>query len=272
MARPSREPPTSSALVPGAPPLCGALLGRRRRAPVLPPRAPERGVSARDEISVPEPVVREVLEATAEALGEPFLALRLPEELPLKRYGLAELAARSSATLREGLLRMARYATWSIRGLECALDEAGSEALWFQQALRAACGEGLGRHAHRVRPSPTCSPTRTRRRASRSPTLALPGSPTRRPPDVAPLHRFFGYPRPFEFGADSSGFALPRAALDLPMKSGDARTPRDGGGPRRGRPPRPAAREPSFGPRRRARRGDDRRRRGASTQSRPPCT
>jgi AraC-like DNA-binding protein len=216
MARPNREPPTPSTLVPA---LFRYAEARGVEAGLLACRLGLPGdASARDEVSASEPVVREVLEATAEALGEPFLALRLPEELPLRRYGLAELAARSSATLREGLARMARYASLVYPGLACALEEEAAEARWVQRAPGRV--RGLGRHAHEYGLAYVLTHARRETGEAISPSRAWFAHP--RPPDLGPLHRFFGT-RELDFGSDSSGFALPAAALDLPMKSGDAR-------------------------------------------------
>src|SRR5580698_8154617 len=123
MARPNREPPVSSALVPA---LLRYARARGVDAELLSCRLGlASDAAAQDEVAVGEPVVRELLEATADALGEPFLALRLPADLPLRRYGLAELAARSSATLRDGLTRMARYGSLIHPTIVCALEETG---------------------------------------------------------------------------------------------------------------------------------------------------
>jgi AraC-like DNA-binding protein len=218
MARPNREPPTPSALVPA---LFRFAALKGADAELLSCRLGLPGdVAARDEITVSEGVVREVLDSIADALGEPYLALRLPGELPLRRYGLAELAARSSATLREGLLRMARYASLVYPGLECVLDEGNGEdvARWIQSTPGRT--RGLGRHAHEYGLAYVLSHARQETGVAIAASRAWFAHP--RPPDLAPLYRFFAT-RDLEFGAVSSGFALPRAALDLPMKSGDPR-------------------------------------------------
>jgi AraC-like DNA-binding protein len=219
MPRPNREPPTPSSLVPA---LFRYAAMRGTDVELLACRLGLPGdVASRDEISVPEPVVREVLESTAEMLGEPYLALRLPGELPLRRYGLAELAAKSSATLREGLIRMARYASLVYPGLACTLEEGAEgddEARWSQQTPGRA--RGLGRHPHEYGLAYVLVHARQETGTPIAATRVWFAHP--RPPDLAPLHRFFAT-RDLEFGADSSGFALSRAALDLPMKSGDPR-------------------------------------------------
>lgn len=216
MARPTREPPAPSALVPA---LFRYAALRGQDAALLACRLGLPGdVAARDAIDVPEGVVRDALESIAEALGEPFLALRLPGELPLRRYGLAELAARSSATLREGLGRMAKYASLVYPGLECALDEEGEEARWIQSTPGRA--RGLGRIAHEYGLAYVLAHARQETGETIAASRVWFAHP--RPPDLGPLHRFFAT-RALDFGADGSGFALARTALDLPMKSGDPR-------------------------------------------------
>lgn len=219
MPRGNREPPIASSLVPA---LFRYAAARGASADLIACRLGlPADVASRDEIEVPEGVIREAIEATAEALGEPFLSLRLPDELPLRRYGLAELAAKSSATVREGLGRMARYASLVYPGLSCALEEEGDEARWTQRTPGRA--RGLGRHAHEYGLAYVL--THIRQETCET-GVAIALSRTwfahPRPPDVAPLHRFFAT-RELEFGAESSGFVFPRAVLDRPLKSGDPR-------------------------------------------------
>src|SRR5580692_2793376 len=96
MSRPRSEPSAPSSLAP-------ALLRHLRARGVDPaPLSARFGLSAldveEDEVLVSPSALTELLEAVADALGEPFLGLRLPTELSLRTYGFAELAARSSAT------------------------------------------------------------------------------------------------------------------------------------------------------------------------------
>src|SRR5689334_19831242 len=102
MGRPMKEAPSPSPLVP-------ALLrfvrdGREtgaHDASMLSARFGFAGdVADRDEAPITPTAFGDLVEAVAEIFGEPFLALRIAGALPLRRYGLAELAARSSATVR----------------------------------------------------------------------------------------------------------------------------------------------------------------------------
>jgi AraC-like DNA-binding protein len=216
MARTPREPAIASSLVP-------ALVRYASLRGVDPALLCERlGIAAdaasRDEVLVPATTVRELFDAAADALGEPFLALRLPAEMPLRRYGLAELAARSSATLREGLVRMARYASLVYPGIECTLEEADGEARWTQRTPGHA--RGLGRHPHEYGLAYVLSHAREQ--------TGSPFAASRvwfahaRPPDLAPLYRFFAT-RELDFGAEASGFAFSLGELEHPMKGDDPR-------------------------------------------------
>jgi AraC-like DNA-binding protein len=176
------------------------------------------GAAEADEVYLAPSIVNHLIEAASELLAEPFLALRLPAELPLRRYGLAELAARSSSTLRDSLLRTAEYASLIHPQLTFELVEAGDEAVWHQRT--PAHARGIGRHAHEY----GLAYVVTLARAASS----VPIAPLRvwfshaRPRWLAPLHRFFGT-QELSFGEIDSGFALPRASLDASLHSSDPR-------------------------------------------------
>jgi AraC-like DNA-binding protein len=175
----------------------------------------------REDVPVTPGAFGDLLEAIASILGEPFLALRLPGALPLRRYGLAELAARSSATLREGLTRLSRYASLIHPGLECLLEEDATEARWRQRTPGRP--RGLGRHAHEFALAYVLGHARAESGLALTPSRVWLAHA--RPPDLTPLHRFLGT-RAITFGESDTGFALEgdaRAALDAPMLAGDAR-------------------------------------------------
>jgi AraC-like DNA-binding protein len=222
MARPAREAPTPSALVPA---LLRYVAAQGRDAAFLAARFDlSAGAADQDEVKVAPSVASDMLEAAAELLAEPFLALRLPAELPLRGYGLAELAARASSTLRDSLVQTARYASLVHPHLAFELvehaggaGEAG-EACWYQRT--PAHVRGIGRHAHEY----GLAYVLTHMRAA----AARPIAPLRvwfahaRPRDLAPLHRFFAT-QELAFGEVDSGLALPAALLDEPLATSDAR-------------------------------------------------
>jgi AraC-like DNA-binding protein len=222
MPRAPREPPSPSAI---APALLRYLAARGRDAAALAARLglPD-GAAERDELEVAPSVVNDLLAAAAALEGDPYLALRLPAELPLRRYGLAELAARAAPTLRESLHQLARYAALVHPQLALSLVEDGDEAAWHQAT--PAHPRGVGRHAHEY----GLAYVLVHARASlvRSPDGGDPLPLTRawfahaRPRDLAPLDRFFGTEE-LAFGAEDSGFRFARAHLDRPLATGDPR-------------------------------------------------
>jgi AraC-like DNA-binding protein len=216
MARPSKEPPVPSAL---APALLRFVRAQGGDTSLLADRIGlDSSAENADEAMVTASASSELLAAASEMLGEPFLALRLPADLPLRRYGHAELASRASATIGEALARIARYASLVHPAIECELEVAGDDALWHQRTPGRP--RGLGRHAHEYALAYVL--TQARRES------ALPLFATRawfshpRPPDLTTLHRFFGT-RDLAFGEIESGFALPSGVLSAPMLGGDPR-------------------------------------------------
>jgi AraC-like DNA-binding protein len=217
MARPSREPLAPSALVPAV-----LRLVRGHDAEAAAVLASRLGLDADaielDEVPVSDATIQDALALAAASLGEPHLALRLPRVLPLRRYGLAELAARSSATLRDGLTRLARYAALIHPALVCVLEEEGDEARWIQRAPGRA--RGIGMHAEDYALAYVLATVR--QETGRDLSLVRARFVHARPRDLAPLHGFFGT-RELEFGGEESLLVMPRAQLDLPMVHGDPR-------------------------------------------------
>ena len=216
MARPTKEPPVASALAPALLRLVqarGADAALLARSVGLAP-----SIADDDEATLTPAALDDLLEAASEILGEPFLALRLPDELPLRRYGLAELSARATATLREALHRLARYAPLVHPRLTSALDETGDVATWRQSTHGSQ--RSSDRHAHEYGLSYVLSHARRESGVEVTPLRAW--LAYARPRDIAPLHRFFGT-RDLSFGHEDSGLVLARAALDLPMRGHDTR-------------------------------------------------
>lgn len=213
MARPAKEPPAISSL---APALLRLVRARGGDAELLALRfGLPADVETLDEAPLTARAAGDLLAAAAEALGDPYLALRLPAELPHRRYGHAELAARASATLRDALVQVARYAPLVLPRLACAFDEDANEARFV--ARTTGHPRGVGRHANEYALAYALE-------QCRDGALA----PLRvwfvhaRPPDLAPVERFFGT-RELAFGAEDNGLAFARDALDAPMPSRDAR-------------------------------------------------
>lgn len=175
-------------------------------------------VAALDEATVTPTALDELFEAAAALVGDPYVALRLPAELPFRRYGLHELAARASGTVREAMQRTSRYASLIHARMSFAFDEEGDECRWRHRML--GYPRGVGRASNEYALGAALSHLR---RAAAAPVAARrvwfmhP-----RPRDLGPLHRFFGT-RELDFGRDDNGFAFERALCDRVTPDGDAR-------------------------------------------------
>jgi AraC-like DNA-binding protein len=159
-----------------------------------------------------------ILAAAGEALGDPFVALRLPAELELRRYNFAEMAATASPTYRDALGRLVRYASLVNRQVVFGLEESGDEVRWTQRTIGHP--RGVGREANEF----AIATAVTHLRAMRGDTFA----PRRvwfqhsRPRDVRPLRAFFGTDE-LGFDARENGMAFDRVLLDLPLPTADPR-------------------------------------------------
>lgn len=216
MARPSKEPPSPSSLVPA--------LFRFVRAHGHDPTslAARFGLPAdvedRDEAAIGAMNAAELLSSVSDLFGEPHLALRLPAELPRKRYEHAELAARASTTVRGALDVLARFAPLVFPQMECSFVEGDARASWSSRTRGHP--RGVGRHAHEYAIAYVLEQLRRESGASITPVEVW--FAHARPPALAPLHRFLGTTN-VSFGAEDSGFALPPSDLDRPLRGGDER-------------------------------------------------
>jgi AraC-like DNA-binding protein len=216
MPRPRKEPPSPSCIAPAvvrharAQGLDISLLVARFG---LPP-----DVEDRDEVPVSPGAPNEMLEWVARARGEPDLGLRLGAALPVRRYGFAELAARASPTRRHALTLLARYAPLLHTGFEASFEEIVTEGRWTLRTPRAP--RGVGRYVHELALAHALAHVRAgsgERVLARRVWFAH-----ARPPDLEPVHAFFGT-RDLDFGCPDSGLALDAALLGAPMQGEDAR-------------------------------------------------
>jgi AraC-like DNA-binding protein len=222
MPRPRNEPPSPSSIAPavvryarGAG-LDVGLLAMRFGLPA--------DVEERDEVAVGPEIPSALLEWVARARGEPDLGLRLGAAMPVRRYGFAELAVRASATRRQALVLLARYAPMLHTGFEASFEEGAcagersGEGRWILRTPRAP--RGVGRQVHELALAHALSHCRAGSGARIAPTRVW--FAHARPPDLEPIHAFFGT-RELAFGSPENGIALGRAVLDAPMEGVDAR-------------------------------------------------
>jgi AraC-like DNA-binding protein len=217
MARPTKEPASPSALVPALLRLVRQHDPGEARLLALRIGLSDADVEA-DEVPATESMIDAALEGAADALSEPHLSLRLPAALPLRRYGPAELAARSASTLRQAMGRLSQYASLVHPAVACTLEPLEGEVLWVQRTPSRPRGAGL----HVQQYALAYVLTLARRDTGGDVTPLRAWFSHARPPDLAPVHRFFGT-RELSFGCEDSGFALSAGTLELPIRTGDPR-------------------------------------------------
>jgi AraC-like DNA-binding protein len=213
MARPSKEPPISSPLVPAIVRRAGSL-GVDLNALALRFELPA-DAAALDEITVAADVPEELLRAVARTGAGPGIALDVASELVARRLKLAELAVRATDTVRTALRALARWVPLVHEGLEAELEEAEAPR-WVLRTPRRP--RGVGAHVHELALAWALHHVR----AGAGPVgAARVWFAHARPPELAAVHDFFGT-IDISFGCEDSGLALARGELDRPMRLADA--------------------------------------------------
>jgi AraC-like DNA-binding protein len=216
MARARKETPFRSGLVPAVLRLVRSrggdadLLVRRFGLPA--------GVEEHTDVPITPGDFGRLLEAASGELDDPFLALRLPVELELRRYGLGELAMRASPTVREALLRMVRYAPLENERLVFELEERGQEVAFTCRV--AGHPRGLTRHVHEYVLASVLTHVRTL-----TGLQVVPRSVWflhARPKHLDTLHRFFGTEE-LDFGRAENGLLLDVAWMEARLTTADPR-------------------------------------------------
>ena len=165
----------------------------------------------RDELDVVPSAIGEVLDAASALVAEPFLALRLPAELPFRRYGLGELAARAAPTLRDSLALLAPLVHPQAR---CAL--VGDD--WLMHT--PSHPRGIGRFAHEYALAYVVSHARAV--LDSAVPIKRVWFAHARPHALAPIERWFSC-EDIAFGAADSGLTFADGLLDRPLVTADAR-------------------------------------------------
>ena len=215
MARPSKELPSRSSLVPA---IVRHAAARGMEVEALAWRfgLPD-DVTTREETTTAADVADELLRTVARFASEPDVALRVATELTSRALTLEELAVKASASVRAGLEGLARWAPLLHEGLEAALHEDAVEGQWVLRTPRRP--RGAGRYVHELALAHTLHRVRS---GAGEVTLSRVWFMHPRPPELAPMRAFFGTDD-VTFGCEDSGFALARVELDRPMRLADRR-------------------------------------------------
>jgi len=212
MARPQKEPPLPTEIVPA---LLRYLRGRGVEVDAY---GYSREIEDADEASVTFGALTALLDESVRVLGEQDLALRLPNELPLRRHGFGDIAVRASATVEDALDRLARYVALFVPWSEGSIERAPNELtlrLRTKSSRRApsrALHELLLAYAWQ----------HVALGASRAIVPVRAWVIHARPRDLAPMHRTFGT-RELSFGCEDDGFAITSSDAEVPMRGVDPR-------------------------------------------------
>ncbi|HEX8790922.1 MAG TPA: helix-turn-helix domain-containing protein [Polyangiaceae bacterium] len=212
MARPSKELPSPSTLVPAIVRWAvarGLEVEAWRWRFDLP-----ADIATRTEVLTEADVPEQLLEAVERATGEADVALRVAARLDARPSRLVEIAARSAPDVRRALATLARAAPLVHRGFAAGLEG----PRWVLRTPRRP--RGVGRRVHELAIAHAVLQLRA----------SLPSLGIRdvwfahaRPARIDALNVLLGG-APVAFGCEDSGFALDPADLDRPMPSADART------------------------------------------------
>jgi AraC-like DNA-binding protein len=215
MPRPLHDAPAPSALATG---LLRYLRMRGRDPRALAERV---GLTIEDEqedeARIPASALSELIEATADEVGEPFLGLTLPTVLPRKRYGFAEVAIQSCATAAEALECVARYAPLLHPDIEARLERDGAEARFVVETPRKA--RGANRHVHEYVLAFAVTQLRI---GGCEPGVVRVWFAHARPPHLGPLQDFFRTPN-LAFGEKNHGLLFDAGTLTAVMGGRDPR-------------------------------------------------
>jgi AraC-like DNA-binding protein len=101
-----------------------------------------RDAERTEEVALTPDDFEALMAAAALALGDPLLAVHLPELLEWPSYSIGELAARASPTLRDAFERVVRYASLFYAHLSFACEDRGREFAVIHRVRSAGAGGG----------------------------------------------------------------------------------------------------------------------------------
>lgn len=167
------------------------------------------------ELAVTPSALAEMIARACELLAEPHLALRLPAELPLKRYDALALAVRAAHTPRAVVDLVVRYAPLVFPGLT-ATTENDANQLRIAWTITAH-PRGLGSEVDELVLATVLG--YVSRGVDLTPARVWLASA--RPPVIAPLYSAMRTEE-IDFGARSTGFALASSDADRELPGADA--------------------------------------------------
>jgi AraC-like DNA-binding protein len=175
------------------------------------------GALGAEEVALAPREFDSLIEAGVQQLGDPLLALHLPELLEWPSYNVAELAARASPTLREAFQRVVRYAPLFYAHLVFSCTEQEGE---FVLTQRLRSGEPGGRYGNEYALASTLFYARSLSNAVVVPRRVF--FAHAEPPELGAIREHFGT-GDVAFERSQNGIAFALADVDRPMSAHDAR-------------------------------------------------
>lgn len=189
----------------------------------LPPDAGER-----PWVDVDLDALHRFLEAASVAAGDPALGLHVGQRLTRRTWDVLQLACLSSPTLGDALLRIPRLMPLFNDAIEIDIEtdiarDPGTSVgpLWHISHRIAGQPEGLSRHGNELWLATLFVRAREETRAEVAPVRCWFGHAAPRDPAVLDEYRRVLGTSRLDFGAGSTGFALPEAVLRLPLLGAD---------------------------------------------------
>ncbi|MBX7101424.1 MAG: AraC family transcriptional regulator [Myxococcaceae bacterium] len=175
------------------------------------------GAATEPELVLPLESLEALWQRAAELTQDEAFGLNLAANFPRGTYGLVEFIARNSATVRDGLQRIARYAGLMNDRVEVRFSERGGLGRFEHRVANRP--QGYGRHGNEFFVPAVLFQARLISGEALMPRRVWFAHP--QPKDVT-LHRELLGTGRLEFDAGSNGFELTEAELALRITSADA--------------------------------------------------
>jgi AraC-like DNA-binding protein len=175
-------------------------------------------IEALQELAIAPIDFEPILAAAGKELGDSFIALHLPGALTWQEYPMAELAARSCATVGEALGRVVRFGSAFFARLVFGLEERGEEVV-FTHSVRGGPPGGR-RHGNEYALASVL--THMRRWAGVEIAPRRVRFMHQWKGDLTELHHFFGTDD-IDFGRTENALVFDASVMPLPLETRDQR-------------------------------------------------
>jgi AraC-like DNA-binding protein len=170
------------------------------------------------DVTLPLPALEELLDACAAASGDPGLGLHLAARMPRGAYGVLEFASASAPTIRESVLRIARYMSLLNEVVTVRVEE--HDGVGTVEQRFAGAPRGLGRHGNEFFVATLLGRARMMSGQPFVPVRAWFAHAQPPHESLAELLAFLGTTH-VRFDAGGNGIAMAADVLDIPLRTSD---------------------------------------------------